>query len=46
VDPDEIKKCLAAYCRKPSTLEQRLRAIVRDEHALGAVMEAIAPALE
>lgn len=56
LDPDEIKRCLAAYCRKPSpgegltpaaaTLEGRLRAIVRDERTLAAVLHAIAPALE
>jgi hypothetical protein len=56
IDPDEIKRCLAAYCRKPSpgegltpasaTLEGRLRAVVRDERTLAAVLHAITPALD
>lgn len=56
IDSDEIKRCLSAYCRKPGpreglttaavTLEGRLRAIVRDERTLAAVLQALAPALE
>jgi hypothetical protein len=53
VDPEELRRCFAAYCRKPSpaepvhgaalTLEGRLRSIVRDETLLRAVMNAIEP---
>jgi hypothetical protein len=56
IDADEIKRCFSAYCRKPApgegrtaaavTLEGRLRAIVRDEPTLVAVLNAIAPTLE
>lgn len=53
IDPEEVRRCLAAYCRKPSpaepltpsavTLESRLRAIVRDETTLQAVLKTIGP---
>ncbi|HEU5170951.1 MAG TPA: tyrosinase family protein [Gemmatimonadales bacterium] len=56
IDPEELRYCFAAYCRKASptdpvhaaglTLEGRLRSIVRDEIILRAVMEAIKPGLE
>jgi hypothetical protein len=56
IDPDELRRCFAEYCRKTTptapvhlarlTLEARLRAIVRDETLLRAVLEAIKPGLE
>ena len=55
IDPDELRRCFGAYCRKPAptepvhaaalTLEGRLRSIVRDETVLRAVMDAIEPGL-
>ena len=52
LDPEELRRCLSTYCRKPSpgeavhpaaaTLEGRLRAVVRDESTLRAVLDAIA----
>jgi hypothetical protein len=52
VDHDELRRCLAAYCRRPSpgeavtrstaTLERRLRGIIRDDETLAAVLEAVA----
>ena len=51
VNVDELRRCIAEYCRKPSpteplhaatsTLEARLRSIVRDEALLRAVMSAL-----
>jgi hypothetical protein len=56
VNPDEIRRCLGAYCRKrgpddrPYTrrleLEERVRAVVRDDSVLRAVMEVLQPELE
>jgi len=56
IDPEQIKRCVAAYCRKPSPgevlapsavlLEARLGAIIRDETALRAVMDVLGPAME
>ncbi|ACL65256.1 tyrosinase [Anaeromyxobacter dehalogenans 2CP-1] len=56
IDPEELRRCLAEYCRKPSPgepshlassdVEGRLRVILRDENTLRAVMEMIRPALE
>ena len=51
IDRDELRRCLAAYCRRPSpaetparpatTLEGRLRGIIRDERTLAVVLEAV-----
>lgn len=56
IDPEEIRRCLAAFCRKPKPneaartapleLEDRVRAVVQDEVMLRAVMEALRPGLE
>ncbi|CAN7807969.1 tyrosinase family protein [Paraburkholderia hospita] len=56
VDPNELRRCFAAFCQHASpaeparaaalTLEGRLRPIVRDETILRAVMDAIEPGLE
>jgi hypothetical protein len=56
IDPDELRRCFDVYCRKPApgdplrrsglALEHQLRAIVRDENVLRAVIEMIRPALE
>jgi hypothetical protein len=56
VDPDELRRCFGAYCRKrtpndpPYTarleLEERVRAVVRDDSMLRAVMDALKPGLE
>jgi hypothetical protein len=56
VDPDEIGRCLSAYCRKAGPndrfygrqleLEERVRTVVRDDNMLRAVMEALRPELE
>jgi hypothetical protein len=55
IDPNELRRCFADYCRKASpsepvhaaalTLEGRLRSLVRDETLLRAVMDAIDPGL-
>jgi hypothetical protein len=55
IDPEELRRCLSAFCQKPSpshaarrtglALEDQLRAVVRDENVLRAVMDAIGPSL-
>lgn len=52
VNADELRKCLWEFCRKPgpadppyraqTSLEDRLRALIRDEHLVAAVMREIA----
>jgi hypothetical protein len=56
VDPDQLRRCFAVVCRKRSpsepvhesaaSLEGRLRAILRDENTLRAVLEAVRAGLE
>jgi hypothetical protein len=55
IDPEELRRCFSVFCRKPGPnepvhlsaagMEGKLRAVVRDENTLRAVMEAIRPEL-
>lgn len=51
INVDELRRCLEDYCRKPSpgqpphvirpTFNDRLRAIIRDDHVLETLMREI-----